>query len=387
MKASCLQETIRRGLQVTRRVTPARSALSITQNTLIRTRHNRLELVATNLEMAVRMTLPATIEEHGETTLPNALLSSFIDTLPKETVIFEKDPERDIVKLKCGNNKANINGEAAAHFPPVPTVDDPVRALITADEFRKAVSRVAFCTASDNNRPALTGVMMVMEENRLTTVGADGFRMGVQHSELSEPVEERVEVLVPARVMTETLNIMSGAGDNIEILASRNGKSIRFAIWEEDRDEDTLELEITSVLIDAPFPKYEGLIPGGLTNMGVFDVGALSHAARRAALFARDENRTVKLKMTQQKGQPGQAVLTSEAKDLGNNRAEITMNQMSGEEISISLNNRYIQDVLGCLQTKEVALETSNPTTPAKMTIPESDEYTHVMMPIVTLET
>ena len=387
MKASCLQETMRRGLHVTKRVTPARTSLPITQNTLIRTRDGSLELTATNLEMTVRMTLPATIEEHGETTLPNTLLTGFVDTLPKEVLVLEKSPDRETMKLKCGTAKANINGETADHFPPVPVVENPICARINADEFRKALRRVVFCAASDNGRPALTGIMMALEGNQLTTVGADGFRLGVQHSELSESVEERRQVLVPARVLSEILHMMTGAGNSVEILIPENEKNIRFCIGDEDDDGEAMLLEITSLLITGGFPNYEDLIPRELSNRAVFDLSELSHAARRAGLFARDESRTVKLSMAREAGGLGKAVISSEAKDLGNNRAEVTMSEMKGDPINISFNNKYILDVLGCIESKEVILETSNPTTPAKITIPDSEEYTHVMMPVVTLET
>ena len=153
MKGSCLQETMQRALQITSRVTPSRTPMPIIQNTLIRMIEKTIEFTATNLELTVRMRIPADVEREGALTVPNKLLSDLVNTLPREPVNMEQAEETTVMQIKCGSAKANINGIGADLFPPTPEVEENSVVVITAEEFRKAVARVAYC-ARDGQRAA-----------------------------------------------------------------------------------------------------------------------------------------------------------------------------------------------------------------------------------------
>ena len=384
MKGSCLQETMQRALQITSRVTPGRTPMPIIQNTLIRMMEKAVEFTATNLEMTVRMRIPADVEREGALTVPNKLLSDLVHTLPKEPVSMEQTEETAVMRIKCGSAKANINGTNADLFPPTPEVEENNAVVITAEEFRKAVARVAFCAATDNGRPVLTGVLLELDGETLTTVGADGFRLGLQRSSLERPPSENARAIVPARTLLEVQRIAGNAERQVEIMIPESGNNIRFLVGSEE--PGVTEVEITSLLVAGSYPAYETLIPQGLPNRAVFSLGDLSRTARRAEIFARDPNHTVRFEISRRHGETGNAVISSETKELGDNRAELNVQEMQGSDISIALNGKYIQEALASLDSKQVTLETSNGSSPAKMRIPGDESYVHVMMPIVTLE-
>ena len=202
MKAKCLQEIIHRALQITSRVTPGRTSMPILQNTLIQAQGEMLHLVATNLEMTVRMSLPATIEREGSLAVPNQLLRDFISALPRDVVELEQVENSTQMKLTCGLANANINSASADLFPPCPEVGSSMSITLTAEEFKKAVGRVAFCTASDNGRPVLTGILLHLEDGQLTTVGADGLRVAIQRTTLEKPSETPLET--PLEILWES---------------------------------------------------------------------------------------------------------------------------------------------------------------------------------------
>ena len=379
-----MQETMQRALQITSRVTPSRTPMPIIQNTLIRMMEKAVEFTATNLEMTVRMRIPADVEREGALTVPNKLLSDLVHTLPKEPVSMEQTEETAVMRIKCGSAKANINGTNADLFPPTPEVEENNAVVITAEEFRKAVARVAFCAATDNGRPVLTGVLLELDGETLTTVGADGFRLGLQRSSLERPPSENARAIVPARTLLEVQRIAGNAERQVEIMIPESGNIIRFVVGSEE--PGVTEVEITSLLVAGSYPAYETLIPQGLPNRAVFSLGDLSRTARRAEIFARDPNHTVRFEISRRHGETGNAVVSSETKELGDNRAELNVQEMQGSDISIALNGKYIQEALASLDSKQVTLETSNGSSPAKMRIPGDESYVHVMMPIVTLE-
>ena len=383
MKGSCLQETMQRALQITSRVTPNRTTMPIIQNTLIRMIEKNIEITATNLELTVRMQIPADVEREGALTVPNKLLSDFVNMLPKEPVKIEQAEETTVMQVKCGSAKANINGANANLFPPTPEVEENSVVVITAEEFRKAVARVAFCAATDTGRPVLTGVLMQLDGTTLTTVGADGFRLGLQRSNLETPPSEGMSAIVPARTLLEVQRIAGNAERQVEIMIPASGNNIRFLVGSEE--PGVTEVEVTSLLLAGNYPDYESLIPRELPNRAVFSLGDLSRTTRRAEIFARDENHTIRFEMSRKHGETGSVVISSEAKDLGDNRAELNVEEMHGTDISIALNAKYIQEALASLDSKQVTLETSTSSNPTKIGIPDDESYVHVMMPIVTL--
>ena len=383
MKAKCLQGTIHRALQITSRVTPGRTSLPIIQNTLIQAEGEMLHLVATNLEMTVRMSLPATIEREGSLAVPNQLLRDFVSALPREMVELEQPENTTLMKLTCGLAKANINSASASLFPPSPEVDNSVSATLTAEEFKKAVGRVAFCVSSDNGRPSLTGILLHLEDDQLTTVGADGFRVAIQRTTLASPSENSARVLVPARVLNEVQRIVNNNGEQVEIIIPSDEKHVRFRIGSEE--PQSTDIEVISQLLVDPYPNYHTLIPEEMPNQAVFILRDLQWAIRRAGLFAQDSQHTVRFDMGRENGRD-RAIISSESKELGNNRAELPINDMLGSSIVISFNNKFIQDALGILNSKKVRLETNNRTTPLKIMIPEEDDYVYVMMPMLTLD-
>ena len=384
MKIRCLQENAQRALQITSRITPSRTTMPIVQNVLLRAREGTVEIIATNLETTVRMQMHADVEREGDLTIPNRLLNDFVNTLPKEPMVMEQIVGTSVLKIECGNSKANVHGANASLFPPMPEVMEDNTVIITAEEFKKAIGRVAHCAATESGRPVLTGILMELEGDRLTTVGADGFRMAVQRSKLNNPPEKNTKVIVPARTLLEVQRIAGNTNRQVEIRMAEDEKNIRFIVGSEETDMNTVE--VTSLLLTGNYPDYGTLIPQDMPNRAVFSLEDLSRSTRRAEIFAKDDNHTIRFQMNRGKGNAGQAVVISEAKDLGNNKATLQADEMKGGSVSIALNGKYVQEALSSINSEKVQLESTSGTAPVKIEIPGDEDYVHVMMPVMTLE-
>ena len=55
---------------------------------------------------------------------------------------------------------------------------------------------------------------------------------------------------------------------------------------------------------------------------------------------------------------------------------------VEGEEAKIAFNGKYLNDVLSVLHEAQVALETTNPSSPGLIRPVGTDNYTHVVMPM-----
>ena len=381
MKVSCLQENLNKGLGIVGRAVASRTTLPITQNVLISTDRSMLKLSATNLEIAITTWIGAMVDEEGSITVPARLLTEFVASLPAERVDINMTPRPRSLELSCARSQAHINGTEAEEFPPIPTVEEGLGAKIEAQSFRTAVSQVVFAAATEESRPVLTGVKLEMEGDGFTMAAADGFRLAVHHGQLVEPVAEAVSIILPARTLTELNRLVGDQEDPIEMTMTPTRGQVLFRLD---------GIEVVSQLIQGTFPNYSQLIPQSFQTRTVFDLQQLLRAARTSAIFARDGSGIIKLQMTPGADEtesaspgpgPGKVIISARAEEMGDNQDEVDT-VIEGGESKIAFNSKYLLDVLSVMERGQVALETTNPSSPGVFKPVDSEGYIHVVMPM-----
>lgn len=371
MKLSCLQENLNRGLGIVGRAVAGRTTLPITQNILIATDDSRLRLSATNLEMAISCWIGAKVETEGAITVPARLLIEFVNSLPADQV--EVSLTGQTLEVKSGRYKAHINGLDAGDFPPIPKVGDGLATSIEADALRQGIAMVAFAAAADETRPVLTGVQAEFEEGKLTLAAADGFRLAVHKSDLISSVSEKTTVIIPARALNELGRFLTDHEEPVEITVNAQKSQVLFKLK---------NIEMVSQLIQGTFPNYSQLIPASYETRAVVDVAEFLRATRMSSIFARDGSGIVRLVMTPgPEAAPGKMAVMARAEEVGDNEGEVDA-QIDGEASRIAFNARYLTDVLGVIRQKEVALETTTPSSPGVIRPAGTSNYVHVVMPM-----
>ena len=202
MKVSCNQSSLARQLAVVGRLVSSKPGLPILANVFLKAEDSKLKMTATDLELGVHTWIGAEIKAEGTITIPARTFAEFVNSLPSETVEVELD--KQTLSVTTVNNSAQFNTLPADDFPAVPGVDEqPVLMSVPSEALQTAINRVAFAAATDDSRPVLTGIKIEAEGTGLTLVAVDGFRLSRQNIELDKSVQERVELLVPARAMQE----------------------------------------------------------------------------------------------------------------------------------------------------------------------------------------
>ena len=379
MRISCLQENLSRGLAVVGRAVASRPTLPVTQNVLLSTENNMLRLSATNLEIAMTTWIGAMVEEEGAVTVPARLLTDFVNSLGSDRIDLEMAPDSRVLQIKSGRSETNINGTDASEFPPIPTVDEAVQAQAQPSALRTAITRVAFAAATEESRPVLTGVEVKLREGGFTMAAADGFRLAVQHGELSQPVPDEMSVIIPARTMTELQRLLGDNSEPVDIMITPQKGQVMFRL----QGGDTVEL--VSQLLQGTFPNYDQLIPQSYTTRAILDLQQTLRAARTAAIFARDGSNIVRMHVMpseSEEGTGGRLVISARSEEIGDNEDVVDIAELEGEEGKIAFNSRYLIDVLSVLERGRVAIETTTSSSPGVFKPTDSDDYVHVVMPM-----
>ena len=373
MKLSCLQENLNRGLGVVGRAVATRTTLPITNNVLLATDQSRLKLVATNLEMAITYWIGAKVEEEGAITVPARLLIEFVNSLPSDKIDISLSPQTKTLGLECARFEARISGVDAKDFPPIPTVDEGITTKVEVEALGQAISQVVFAAATEESRPVLTGVNAQFDNDLLTLAAADGFRLAVYKLPLASPVSQKTEVIIPARTLAELNRLMADGEETVDITVNANKSQALFRLK---------DIELVSQLIQGTFPQYSQLIPQSYNSRVVVDVAEFLRATKTASIFARDGSGIVRLVMTSgSELTPGKLTISARSEEIGDDVGEIDA-VIEGEEAKIAFNGKYLIDVLGVLREPQVALETTNPSSPGVIRPVGVDNYIHVVMPM-----
>ncbi len=373
MRLSCLQENLNRGISTVGRAVATRTTLPITNNILLATDQSRLKLVATNLEMAITCWIGAKVEEEGSITVPARLLTEFIGSLPSDRVDINLPSGKKTLELRCARFEARISGVDAKDFPPIPKIDEGVTTKIEVEALRQGITQVVFAAATEESRPVLTGVNAEFDGNLLTLAAADGFRLAVYKLPLANPVSEKTEVIIPARTLAELNRLAADQEEAIEITISPNKNQALFRLK---------NAELVSQLVQGTFPNYTQLIPQNYNTRAVVDVAEFSRATKAASIFARDGSGIVRLVMTPgSELTPGKMTVSARSEEIGDDVGEIDA-IVEGEESKIAFNGKYLTDVLNVLHETQVALETTNPSSPGVLRPVGQDNYLYVVMPM-----
>jgi len=373
MRLSCLQENLNWGLGVVGRAVATRTTLPITNNVLLATDQSRLKLVATNLEMAISCWIGAKVEEEGTITVPARLLTEFISSLPNDKIEISLFPRTKTLGLRCARYEARISGVDAKDFPPIPKVDEGITTSITVEALRQGISQVVFAAATEESRPVLTGVDAEFDGDLLTLAAADGFRLAVYKLPIASPVSQKTEVIIPARTLAELNRLMADQEETVEIMVNPNKSQALFRLK---------NIELVSQLVQGTFPNYVQLIPQSYNTRAVVDVAEFLRATKTASIFARDGSGIVRLVVAPgAELTPGKMTISARSEEIGDDVGEIDA-IVEGEESKIAFNGKYLTDVLGALRETQVALETTNPSSPGVIRPVGVDNYIHVVMPM-----
>jgi len=389
VKLVCLQENLSRGLSVVSKAVATRSTLPVLSNVYLNAEEGRLKLAATNLDIGISCWVGANIQEEGAATVPARLFSELVNSLPPEPVELELVVRTQTVNIRCGRFEANIRGIDATEFPQVATASElesegiKITTPLRPEILRKVIRQVAFAAASEETHPSLSGALTSFEGNRLTLAATDGYRLSVRSIDLPEPVQESLEVIVPARALNELARVASEADEEqpIEILVTPNRSQILFHL--KGRAEGpVLAIDLVSQLIEGNYPDYRSLIPQTYTTRSVVNREAFLKSLKVASLFARDKDNMVRLQMAPGgELMPGHLTVIATSRQYGDNVSEIEAD-VEGSPLEIAFNVKYLMEVLSVMDDERIAFETTTASSPGVIKPADGEEFVHVIMPM-----
>lgn len=373
MRVSCLQDNLARGLNIVSRAVGTRSTLPVLSNVLLATDNGRLRLAATNLDLGITCWIGASVEEDGAITVPARTLNDLVNTLSPERVDMDVAVRTNALHLACGATKANIKGIDAVDFPIMPQPGEGDDTLpIPAADFKEMIHLVAFAAARDDSRPVLTGVSISFADGLLTMAAADGFRLSVREIAIEADYYGTFNLVVPAKALQELSRIIGDDDETVHLVLPQDRSQVLFHMN---------NVEVVTQLIDGAFPDYRQIIPKETPTKTVIDTMSLLQACKRADIFAREANHTVRVTIEPQDGMAGVMRVSATSSETGDNEVVLDAS-IEGDSMEIAFNVRYLIDVLNVIHYDRVVLGTSTSDKPGVLRPVSEERFTHVVMPM-----
>ncbi len=364
MKVSCTQENLLRGLNVVARLVGARATLPVLNNILIKTKNGRLTLAATDLEIGISTWIGAKVDKDGAVTCPARLLAEFTSTNTDKTIGIElKDAT---LHLESEHFKANIKGIDASEFPLIPEVKEGVTIEIAAADLRDAIIKTVFAAALDETRPVLAGVCLKITAGKMKMVATDSYRLAEKTVNLLGKAGRDFNIIVPQRTLAEIGRLLDESIEKVTIKVGEN--QVHFKLG---------PTEVISRLIEGSFPDYEQIIPQNINTKTEVGLLEFTNAIKMASFFARESANNIKLVLKKPKSLKVVAV----SPQLGDNISELEA-PISGEEIEIAFNAKFILDALAVTDSKSVNLELAGPLSAGAIRPSKDPNYLYIIMPL-----
>lgn len=374
MKVTLLQENLARGLGIVSRAVSPRSTLPVLANIMIATDEGRLRLSATNLEMGITCWIAARIEDEGSTTIPARTFVDLVNTLPGEQVALNLDASTQTLNVRSATSTNDIKGIDSQEFPPMPVPDMDGAVQLNVVDFKEMVHQVAFSASTDEARPVLMGVLVLVENDQITMAAADGFRLSVRTATLSAAAPESLNIIVPARALSELARIASDGDEVISMVVPKGRGQVVFRVK---------DVELVSQLIDGTFPDYQQIIPRSYKSRTLVSTASLLKACKQAEIFAREGTNVARLDIKPAKGEmePSEVEISAISEETGKNET-IVEATVDGTGVLIAFNVKYMREALEVIRTPNVALETSAANAPGVIRPVGGDDFLHVIMPM-----
>lgn len=368
MKVSVLQPQLKEALGIVSRAVDARPAVPILSNILLRTEGGRLLLTGSNLDHMVTVAVGAAVDTPGEITLPAKTFAELVGSLPPERIDLTLIADTNTVAIKCGKARSTVRGQSAVEFPPLPDVIQ-WQLQLPAALLKRMIQGVAICAAKEDNRPILTGIYMQLEGGNLVMAAADGYRLAVMRAEVASDLA--FTQVVPAAMLKEFARVLTDDDDSTV--------SIAF-------DQSSIHLEHQQVTasiqtLEGKFPDFEALLPRHWNTRATLYRDDLLRACKRAEIFARDSNYSVRLAFKPADA-PGEINVIGKSAERGDLEAMLDAS-VEGDALVAAYNVRYIMDILNALPSEQVVYDTDGEKHPCTFS-PAGDNgnHTYLIMPM-----
>ena len=286
-----------------------------------------------------------------------------IRRLPDNDVTITTDSNY-VATITCEKAKFTIPGKAGEDFAYLPVIEKDESLTLSQFTLKEMIRQTIFSIAVNENNRLMTGELFEIKDNCLKIISLDGHRISIRKMPLKREYSDR-KIVVPGKTLSEVLKLLKDSEGEVEICPSR--RHILFRI-----DNYT----VISALLEGEFLDYKSALPKDKKTEVTVSTRTMIESVERVSLLITDRLKspvrcvigedTVKLFCTTTMGRATDQI-----------SAEI-----SGDQLEIGFNNKYLLDALRAAETDEIRLQLGGPISPMLVLPKEGDAFSFLVLPV-----
>ncbi len=364
MRFTCEKSSLVQGLNIASRTVAQKSSLSVIEGVLCRA-GTGISLTGYNMETAITYQIDAEVTGSGACILPARLFGDIIRRLPEGPVTVSVD-ENYKVAIRSGYASFQISAESAEDYPELPDVDAGRGIPIPQKVLKELISGTIFAVSENQGRPIHTGVKFEVEQDRISAIAVDGFRLARRTYHPETPINREISFVVPSAGLKEVEKILTDSEDNA--VFTLGAKHILVEIG---------DATLVCRLLEGDFLDWRRVVPTNSPIKLVAHVSDLASSIERVGLIVSEKYKSpVRCTFGDQLLQ----LKTNTTIGVAEDRCSFAGD---GKNLEIGFNVRYLADALRAIPAEEVVLELTNGLSPIVLT-PADDkaDFSYMVLPV-----
>lgn len=363
MKFRISKDDLLNAINIVSKGMSSRATLPILSGILIETTNQGTLVFQTNdLEISIKHTTQANIEEPGRCVIPGKLLSDIVKSLPDASVEVESQNEQ--TKITCLDASFSLSSLNPDDFPYFPEVDPSTTLVLPSSELSEAIRCVSRAVSKDETRVILTGIFFTIKDGTVTLAATDSYRLAVANLKSTDSSVNEFEAVIPGKTF-EDVSRLAQASETVSIGFSDNQVLVQFG-----------ETVFVSRKIEGTYPDYTKLIPVDHEVNIQMDTQALITSIKRVAILAQSHTPiSFSFNMESQN-----VTVSAKTADVGG-ASEVIPASVDGPSTEIAFNHQYILDGLNMIKG-DVMIELNSPVKPGILKSVDRDDFLYLAMPV-----
>ena len=363
MKFTCEKNQLVSAISVASRTVAQKSAISGLEGILVRA-GVKVMLTGYNLETGITVSVDADIQETGACVMPARLFFDIIRKLPDDTVSIQVD-ESFKVSIKGGISSFTITALSADDYPELPDVDSEKGIRVPQNELKAMISGTIFAVSENQARPIHTGVLFEVDNDSITSVAVDGYRLALRRYLPEESLERTLKFVAPAAALKEVEKILGDTDDPATFYPG--SKHILFTIG---------DATLVCRILEGEFLDWRRVLPQNNPVKLVGNVSRLTDSIERVGLVISEKLKSpVRCKFGDNAAELRTVSTIGEAYDVCPIAGD-------GKDLEIGFNCKYLLDALRAVPDSECTLEMINGLSPIVLNPTEGNRYSYIVLPV-----
>ena len=365
MKLAIDRTSLLRPLNQLSSVVERRTTIPILSNIVLSAAGGQLSLTATDMEIDIVTRLNCAISMEGACTCPVHLLNDIVRKLPDGAEITMEAADNQVL-IQAGRSRFKLPILPVEDFPTFNSGELPVEFSITAADLRHQIDTTQFAISTEETRYYLNGIYFHKNDaGALAAVATDGHRLALTIMDMPAGAEHIPDIILPRKAVGEIRKMIGEEEGEVVINLSETRATFSFG-----------NVRLTSKLIDGSFPDYTRVIPKGNDKKVVLDTALFAAAVDRVSTISADKTKAVKLQLSH-----NMLTLSASTSDASSATEEIEISYEAAD-LEIGFNARYLLDIAKQVESDEMQIALSDPSSPSLISTPGDDANMFVLMPM-----